>query len=1514
VKTYYLRLVTADFTKDGNVWTSGIVDLYDNESAECEMVNPSYRNFSTVKSNFGLDLTGNNIFVGLEETATDVTELGQIINSTRFLDESGRIDIVNYVYTLTNAPGTGYIASQLETHTIDDVTAEFPDEWTYRQGPEDVFYIGEIQSYRYAKFVLTLTTPQDLSSADIEMLIRVRIGEPLQGAPLYKSVTDIQNKFPEWMAIREIDNEPATPALGVPTSVGGQVFSATVGEWLDELTTDIAYTYAQQFINTADETQAAWVYTAHNVPNRIYRIEGDGLELSRCVGLRDFYELTTGDDGFWLNSESSMVFTNKEYTTLTINGDTYTQTPHHIWNWFDEFGLRVDLRRHELETNKYFKSRILDVFTNKPGVGLEAFKLAIRRELSLWQYFEATPGDEVDTQLLGATPEVLEIEDLEAHSDFVDSEGVPTQKFIDLIQTLAVDYPASWGNFVWGELTWDTGGEEGDGFSALAHRYDATPLDNADTQSGVGDGNDLYVYRPDEITGPREFTGKVKLRGREKKQRSEYRRIEFDVNIWGEAPYDLYANPDVTQYFTAEVKVLGAATPGGEEQIFYHTFSMTAQSNVNQDSATPTYSADSEYRIMTWAGQAIYGTAWTADDGSPYTVDNDDFYFDWDDIEYLKLHQGTWSYDMGTPSFSNLPASDDHRTYFSNDPDTYLEFGGASSITASDRPSTVVMYSKSESYAGNTWASEKQRYHVSLNGALPDASTQNFTIPLPTIIWHPYLTGAKTYIVELATYEDASSGSRGGFTVDAEGASLFIPASYLNCNGLSDWYVDMATPSETTYEQTYSASTTEFVFSSSEGASPQYPVLDSPYWELFEYEYTNAFSGVVDENGPWRNGIIPQPDNSNYNLLNMTVDRNDFGIPNTEDYVVTWMGVESENNSRVILWLDSNTVEPYFDDGTEVEYPTNAVQETFSSAVYGYGPFIVRARLDPNIAPQWYPQVNSGWFYDRNDEYYFYTNPTEEGSTINTSEWMLDGVARQGAPIIVKSSPAYNATPTPTPTPPEEYRQIANWDEDTNGYTMWIDQTVPGTGYARLYAAYQDIYDIVVTNLSTGVVVAASTFTTSNEIIVGEVTDTEDNFEIRYKVNRSFFADHDVVGDDNAQHTVLYFDQDLSEPVTAVYETSKFDFATPVDLPVNTFYTIADEGFMYISHNEYDLDKVEVVMSPSTLVADGNDYLYINIRSLDVNGNPKPNANLTLSTTFGTMDRTEVTTDDDGYAVVRLTADTSGSDLFGQVFVSGDESATVSYAIHPVQDTLTYRLNAVPNVQEIPADGESQVYLHGKVEDSLYNPVPYAVVYWRKGRYMKDIWMQAYSFDLSTPGSGGVSGRTLADEEGIFNVGPFTAATPFSPGYWMVVLESETSSPNSVPPADALGSTPGGWVDPATPKWGLIGDAVFWVEYPDQQYGVEDLNGLPRALLQMVERVETIPDLAPEGRYKWPTYYDEATPNAASTPVYGELNYEPSKWYAIDQYGQYQLGLLGDNRQPLVESDLAEAHPDYRDI
>jgi hypothetical protein len=216
----------------------------------------------------------------------------------------------------------------------------------------------------------------------------------------------------------------------------------------------------------------------------------------------------------------------------------------------------------------------------------------------------------------------------------------------------------------------------------------------------------------------------------------------------------------------------------------------------------------------------------------------------------------------------------------------------------------------------------------------------------------------------------------------------------------------------------------------------------------------------------------------------------------------------------------------------------------------------------------------------------------------------------------------------------------------------------------------------------------------------------------------------------------------------------------------------------------------------------------------------------------------------------------------------------------------------------VPADGVSQNFVVGKVEDTSYDPVEWAVVRWNKGRYMKDVLDVTDTTSTATPG---FAGTVVSDEDGYFKIGPFTSATPWDPGYWFVSARTDRTI------VDYGSATPG-----APDTFTKVGDAVAWLEYPDMEFGNEAFDDLPVSLVQWRTPAETATPYTPINEMTFPVSMDDEDPYPPATPV--TPTWTPPEWYAIDRYTQYQMSLLGTDRFQVDYTAWLNSNPDYRDV
>lgn len=1052
MKVYFLRFGhnsvdsnTINLTQDGNRWVTPLIDLYDNDS---------YRNYSVTKSNYGLGGTEYQ-WIGLTDTSTgefltvdQITGAADVVtdsgfrSSGRFVDTTGRIDVVSIKIVSPQLPSLDIYNSDLNDDTY------YQDEWEKRGPFTESEEFNLIDSGRYIKFSFDFGL--EVPSNDFEAYVRVEIDRAVM-APLYRFTREIADQFPEWMAMHNQPEEGDERELATPNSIGMKFINAVASEWLDDISREINYRDFQKYIGTVDLEQLAWDYEVDNIPEHVYSIKGDGVELARTHDYTEYLKMRT-EDACFIDVNNDVVYTINEYDQLTINGQEFNQRPHQVWNYVDEIGMLVDLPRLQLEGNDSYSKRIRDVFINRGGVGVESLKLALRRELDLWRYEGATP----DSAYVGATPEILEMEDLERERKYFAEDGMPTQVFVELIEKLSRDYPTTWGRFIWNRAIWDVAGQDNGGYGVVPYRYDVPLPPAALVQSGVGDGDDLFVFRPDTFTGPRDFNATLKMRGRTRTTRNEYRPVSVRFSIQGSGDRDFYEHPQKTVWYTVRLTT-NEATP----TTWLHSFQLSATSDVDNGNAEATPESWSYYQIFSDDGST------TREDiefvhpstNEPYDATG---ILNADDIDTVELIQGQWI--AGT--FQDLETQDHFEAWFSHNEVIKLTNSAPDGVgigytwTADATPflpqSYVVMKSlQTLPPTAGTWYTDEFFFEPDINTLEPYLAEQPVTIDIPTLIWDQYTTNRVVTLKMLSKnpYNTAAE-EHGGTTTDQDDNVYFVPAADID---ITD---DSATPAtqnvdangELTLADTVTAVTLAVPSGTIENSleTIAYPI-STDIWTAFEESFSPAYAGVVDENGPWRNGVAPLPGNSNYILtVYDSLTRNDFGIPNNDDWVVTWVGVDTDN-SRTIVWLDTNTVQPVNQDDT-IEYPENSVVEDIDGGVYIYSPVVVRARIKPEPDPQWYPQVHSGYFYENGDEYYLYAKSNTE--TTAGSDLVLSEVARQGAPVIAQTDE----------DPPTEMRQVAFFDESATPVSLSLTNTeyVSGTGGNNLYVAYDDVYDVTV--------------------------------------------------------------------------------------------------------------------------------------------------------------------------------------------------------------------------------------------------------------------------------------------------------------------------------------------------------------------------------------------------------------------------------------------------------------------
>jgi hypothetical protein len=352
----------------------------------------------------------------------------------------------------------------------------------------------------------------------------------------------MMKEFPRWFKIRKD-----------PNSVGAQ-FLNVFGLQYEDIEFYLQYALDNQFIGTADVSQVDIIYKGQ-LPNSLRGNEklqfiGNGQRLQEVHSLKEFYEgLSTAylnhKEIYYLNPyfidwEKKIIYVKKAYDVnedykegrvrlrimdeenlrATFEMDIPTHL-HHVWNFFDEFGLLLDTPRLYGERNREYKERLLDVFRHPANSTMKGLQYSIARELNLWKEVIWYNGGEdlviKDTNVVldslevdgekfpdyqtyydesgrlvlvgdyifnGTARKVRYISGLRMHA-FHDKRDYAFQEelySVDRVATPMLQYyvdiitnqvPIMWDQFVWNESFWDIADKDMSGYGYIPNFNDA---------------------------------------------------------------------------------------------------------------------------------------------------------------------------------------------------------------------------------------------------------------------------------------------------------------------------------------------------------------------------------------------------------------------------------------------------------------------------------------------------------------------------------------------------------------------------------------------------------------------------------------------------------------------------------------------------------------------------------------------------------------------------------------------------------------------------------------------------------------------------------------------------------------------------------------------------------------------------------------------------------------------------------------------------------------------------------
>ena len=1278
MKQYLLLFKSGDFDKTSNaltgnpLWTSSAVNLYSNSQ---------YKNYSYTRSRYGLNLIGDNTYVGTEVTSPShsndmstplspnalyVTNAGEVVyepatpDLIRFLDTSSRIDILAYKHTFTNVPGFEVPSFNIQMHESD--TEDGPWLKSSLSFDSNIIFIRNAKPW--IKIELEIFSENiDVSTLGLLFYLEIGIHEPTSPV-ISNSARNILRRFPTWTKLFDDSLEPATPSLAIPQSTGGKFLTALVQENIDAIVSEIDLRDINAYINSADENMLAWAYVSYDVPTNLQTIVGDDVILSPVNSLSDFHRSKITDHVYYYNPMDKQILVMREYVTLSINGTPYEQYAVNIFNNFDEFGARVGLERLYKETNSRYKQRILDVSKNIPGIHSDGLKRTLRRELDIWRAY----GADVDSDSTQFFPYIYEISDLEKTTPYFSPSGKPEKMFKDLVEDLNNRYPSNIGYVKWGEGTWDYSGMDGEGVSRIPAIYDTdtSPLSEY-YQPGIGDFSDGRFILESLEKSTISFNGSMSISGVHKTG-IDYAYTPILVD------YSWYVNYLRTvQDYEAGRRKAGVVQDVGvgltyeiimpphdnytTPSTFYANLNYTNREDFyvgNRFPATSSASPEFNYiRIFDQEGNTIpdivfkdkvYNQIYLNTQATP-TTNNINFY----DASSVKItfSNGGWNYisqtydtslatasywasfTTGTPNYYTNPAANAYTSMATPNrqpQDANVKIGSTNYSTKIVNLDTIPLQSilvlNSENDPTNLGTSTKSIY---INEML-----DRVILPFDATPQYLYVNVSAPNGVGYFGSEDIERNIIGGRTINPDDNSQYLIPSYPNIlwqpfntsnasMGAAE-YFDSATINY--------ASTPHYMLIES-ATSSYYPIYFDAY-ETFTAEATpNLFSGYIDSlDNVYETGEDPL--NSYFNtdsfLSKIYLSKDSFGLLQDDVYIIKEATLDTGQNS-VKAYVESqdlllNNLNSSFSQGIETSVDVHAQKDKF-------------------LIQEQRSALHTGWIYLDENDYYIYANPVTESSSGRFFNVNLSNTPRNGAPVLVDVDG-------------QNYRNIAFEDAATPGkLTFQNSEVVNASANEIIYLAYKDIMDVSILDNYTGKQILDTILVNENEItLINEDTPEsaatpfvyDREYLVSYKVNNAWYLDNDVYDPiADVYNSVIYFSStpNSNSSYNITYENSINDITYPINLHLNSSLNPIDEGYIYVSKEDYPFSHVEAHLSPAYISDSTSDLMYLSLVSHDNQYNLKPGQTFAISGDLISATPSFITTSDNGLAtsIIRYNGD-----------------------------------------------------------------------------------------------------------------------------------------------------------------------------------------------------------------------------------------------------------------------------------
>ena len=1429
----------------------------------------------------------------------------------RFVDTSSGINIVGFKHSFSNLPGSENPTFSLKikgNETDSEVESDWREVASVEQNVNILFLKN---SNRYCKFEITFNTESDLSEALFLLLVQIEI-EEISVPVISDHTRSVLSRFPSWTKIYADSIEKATPEIATPDTVAGAVFNSLIASGLDDIDSLMTRVDLDSYISSADTSQLSWIYLSSPVQAGFVKAMGDGIELARVSSYSELLQYRESDYVFYYNYLTSEFFTIKKYTTLYTDNTKIDQIPVQAFNSFDELGLRVGLQRLYLEENDRFKQRILDVYLNPPDISVIGFKRTLRRELDLWKVYGSTPNSYAP----GATPEILEISDIIKDERYFNLEGNPKDSFYDLVEDLNKRFPSNYGYIKWGDAYWDYAGLKNEGVSRIPQVTDATPIATNNYQYGIGDFDDAKLILEKLDSGINKYSFGLRAHGYKyedtKDDNYEPINLAYDTYVsYLEGYYDHEAATityevylKLNQHGYIPSNTVFKATRTDSLKNYYAQTSSSSPEYIVKDlfNLSGLTTSDFSFASIDSAATPYRNTIEPSATESYFLTQIPLFAVQEATINYVSSKNSLGNTgDYAWVSFLDTAAAKQSSTR------VVKSFASASYSNSQIKLNSNI-YSAQKTRIVNTPKVRSYGQHTILNHPTVGSSKasivftpgdilKNFMIPSGTIPQYVHIDNIVVDSYDLAPGFDANN-FYGGVSLNRDlnqnvyiGSSPNILISYINPNfatpQLHESYIDTQGSTVNYYftnaKFPYSSTPDAIFISSNDGE--HYP-FKYPIWEKFSsdsienYDFYISDTGIVQASPNINQDLL---DSKNSDVINwFDLDRADFGL---EDFASSpnlyFTSIEAVNeNDNVEIWTDYtfNSEEKIINtdklnDNTLLNYYDN------DEEIYKITKLPIRAKYKTDATKYISPSIRSGWYYQ--DEHRFiYAKPKTEVEA-DAEEIILSQVARKGSPILVSTIDSSGAT--------VNYYQVAFHEEATpSNYSHYNYEYITATNTNSLYLAYENVFDVTVVDTFTGQTVLSGDSSSSNVINIISIPEEQPlkigrEYKVTYRVLETFNADNQYFHeDDNSYRTKINL---LSTPNNSydtyiTYESSFYDddYELP-EMKLNPLYSALDEGFVYLSHNEYDYNNFDYILSPKQTIADGLDFMVLNVFSKDINGNPKPYIDFSVSGQNLSATPSLISTNIEGYGsgIVRYSGPNVPYEEVNYLYVTDPDnnSATVQYMVKPDYYGEN-RVRAEVDKRIVTADSLQQINIIGTTN-------PNVSVYWRKGRNLADLFNLNYSTSTSAPGSTELSGRVVSDGSGSFAIGPFVAQADATPGYWFVAVETNFVLANSSTPSTTAG------------------DIVYWYEKYDSLQSTLDEPILSPASNYNQNKGHYADNKA----IKVNSFTEKAYYNASATPTWNL----PS-WYPISKYTQYQMGLLGATPYVIEYSDT---YPDYEE-